>query len=191
MRDAIGWALTALVVGTPLRAADPPEEARLTIRIEKPGDTTTIRIPLSWMETALDILKVLNRDRVDTSGTRINLDNLKAALMSFRGGFLEVLGDSERIYMYVGHPEMRCPCLEVTGQDRGQQARVLVNLGVARNVLQHSQIENLSPEERDRLLHFLERSHPGESMEIANSRGDTVWIRIVARPDEAKRAGSH
>ncbi len=191
MRSVIGHALMALMLGVPLQAAHAPKEAPLTIRIEQPGDTTTLRIPLSWMEMTLDLLKVLNRDRVDTSGNRINLDNLKAALMSFRGGFLELLGDSERIYMYVGHPDMRCPCLEVTGQNRQGREKVWVNLDVARHILQHSEIKDFSPKEQDRLLHFLERSHPGESMEIANSRGDTVWIRMVARPGEAGRAGSH
>ncbi len=185
MRGGIGWALMALGAGSFLQAAGTPEEARLTIRIEKPDDTTTIRIPLSWMEVALDILKVLDEGR-DTLGTSIDLDSLKAVLTSFRGGFLEVLDGSERVYVYVGNPEMRCPCLEITGRHRGQRGRVLVNLDVARNVLRHSEMEDLSPEERDRLLRFLDHPRLGESMEIVNTRGDTVRLRIVARPGGKK-----
>jgi len=190
MRSVIGHALMALVMGVPLQAAHAPKEARLTIRIEQPGETTTLRIPLSWMEMTLDLLKILDHDHADTSGTRIHWDRLKTALASFQGEILELLGDAERISVYVGHPEMRCPCLEVTGQNRQGREKVWVNLDVARHVLQHSEIEDFSPKEQDRLLHFLERSHSGESMEIANSRGDTVWVRMVARPGEAGRAGS-
>ncbi|MCF6191727.1 MAG: hypothetical protein L3J76_01145, partial [Candidatus Hydrothermae bacterium] len=44
-------------------------------------------------------------------------------------------------------------------------------------------------EERDRLLRFLDHPRPGEPIEIVNTRGDTVYLRIVARPGEAKQSG--
>lgn len=181
MKGMAVWSLLVLAGTFSLQAADRPEEARLTILIEKPDDTITIRIPLSWTEVALDIVKVLDKKNADTSGVRINWDSLKVALTSFRGGFLEVQGDSERVYLYVGTPEMHCPCLEMTGKTRGENERVLVNLAVAQNVLRHGEIEDLSPEERERLLKFLEDPHPGEAMEIVNTKGDTVLLRIVGK----------
>ncbi len=182
MKGMTAWVLLTLGVGTALQAADRPEEERLVIVVEKPDDTTTIRIPLSWMEMALDVVKVLDREGADTSSVRINWDSLKAALTSFRGGFLEARGESERVYLYVGTPELRCPCLEMTGKNRQERERVLVNLAVAQNVLRHGEIEGLSAEERERLLKFLEDPRLGEAMEIVNTKGDTVLLRIVGTP---------
>jgi len=169
-----GWILWILLLAGVF--GDP-----LVIRVEEPGDTTTFRIPLAWMEVALDILKVLDKNRTDTSEVRINWDSLKAALSAFRGGFLEVQGESERVYLYLGTPEMRCPCLEITGKNPQERERVLMNLALAQNLLRNGEIKDLSAKERERLLKFLENPRPGEVMEIANTRGDTVLLRIVGQ----------